>query len=84
MRFCEKGRKIWEVEAKCYNNCVYSLPTDLNKENEKTEEARINRGEENTDCDSCHLPWVVWKCTKEWKTVKGEAEKKEVRPNKSQ
>ena len=30
---------------------MYSLPTDLDKENEKTEEARINRGEENTDCD---------------------------------
>lgn len=52
----------YEMETKCYSNCVYSLPTDFDKENErkkKTEEARINQGEENTDCDSCHLSWVV-------------------------
>lgn len=79
MWFCEKGKKIWEVEAKCYNNCVYSLPTDLGKGNEKkkkkTGQAWINQ-EENTGCDSCHLPWVVWKCTKGVK----HSEKKEARP----
>lgn len=32
---CVKGKKIWEVEAECYNNCVFSLPTDLGKENGK-------------------------------------------------
>ncbi len=75
-------KKIWELEAKCYNNCVYSLLTDLGKENEKkanktkqnkTEETRINQGEENTGCDSCHLPRVVWKCTKGEKQKKKEA-----------
>lgn len=29
---CEKKKK---AKAKCYNNCVYSLPTDLGVENEK-------------------------------------------------
>ena len=69
MGFSDKGRKIREVEAKCYDNCVYSLPADLRRKRKKiTEEARINQGEANTDCDSCHLPWVVWKCTKGVKT----------------
>lgn len=34
---------------------MHYLPIDLNEE-KKTEEARINHGEENTNC---HLPWVV-------------------------
>lgn len=36
-----RGKQRYEVQAECYNNCVYSLPTDLDKETEKREEELI-------------------------------------------
>lgn len=41
------------------------------------EEAKINQGEENPGCDSCRLPWVVWKCTKGARNRKKEARTKQ-------
>lgn len=33
--YCVRKEQRYEMETQCYSNCVYSLPTDLDKENER-------------------------------------------------
>lgn len=79
MWFCVKGKKIREVEAKCYNNCVSALPRDLSKGNEKKKKkqkrpALIKEKKIQVVILVTSL-WVVWKCTKGT-----EQKKKKTRP----
>ena len=46
------------------------------KKKKETEEASINRGEENTGCDSCHLPLGLFEnVQKEWNRKKRDTTK---------